>query len=81
MMERWCLIKNEGNLTREEKTHKNIYHSAERVEQIEMEKIKYKRRKKRKERRGKGKKEEGREKEERGRERRKKEQGDKKIDY
>ena len=62
MMERWCLFKNEGNLTREEKTHKNIYHSAERVEQIEMEKIKYKRRKKKKrkkregkERRGKGK--------------------------
>ena len=42
MMER-CLIKNEGNLTREEKTHKNIYHSVERVEQIEMEKIKDKR--------------------------------------
>ena len=72
-MERWYLFKNEGNLTREEKTHKNIYHSAERVEQWEE--------KKRKERRGKGKKEEGREKEERGRERRKKEQGDKKIDY
>ena len=28
-MERWCLFKNEGNLTREEKTHKKIYHSAD----------------------------------------------------
>ena len=32
MMKRWYVTKNEGDLTRKEKTHKNINHSAELVE-------------------------------------------------
>ena len=56
MMKR-CLTKNEGDLTREEKTHKNINHSVELVEQIQVEK-----RRKIKKKRG-GKKEEGKERE------------------
>ena len=64
------MIKNENDLTREKKTHKNIIHSAERVEQREIKKIKDKRmikeERNRKERRGMGKKEEGRERKKEG---------------